>query len=263
MRTSLGWAERDRVLVRGQDLTRDLLGRTTFGEMLGLVLLARRPTADETRMIDALLVVLVEHGLVKSAITARFVYSHAPEAMQAAVAASLLGAGSKHLGSSEWCARWLQEALPVTPSDEGIATAAATVVSDHAARHARIAGIGHHTHPDGDPRAVRLFQIARETGTYGPHCALLEAVSAKASANGPRPLPVNVTGAIAAIASDLGFRWQITRAFALIGRTLGSLGHIQEEMDEPLSDALVELVREHLEYGPGDGGAEGAPEPPA
>ena len=260
MRTSLGWAERDRVLVRGLDLTDDLLGRTSFAEMLGLVLLARRTTHAETRMIDALLVVLVEHGLVKSAITARFVYSHAPESVQAAVAASLLGAGSRHLGSSEWCARWLQETVAATGPDDEMAAAAARVVRDHAARHARIAGIGHHTHPDGDPRAVRLFQIARETGTYGPHCALLEAVSAQASAGRPRSLPVNVTGAIAAIASDLGFRWQITRAFALIGRTLGSLGHIQEEMDEPLSDALVELVKAHLEYGPGDAAGD-APEP--
>lgn len=248
MRTSLGRAEADRVLVRGHDLTGELLGETSFGEMVGIVLLARRPSPDEARIIDALLVVLVEHGLVKSAVTARFVYSHAPESVQAAVAASLLGAGSKHLGSSEWCAHWLQDALASAGAGPDVDAIASAVVADHSARHARIAGIGHHTHPAGDPRAVRLFELARETGTYGPACALLERVSAVASEGRPRPLRVNVTGAIAAIATDLGFRWQITRAFALIGRTLGSLGHIQEEMDDPISDELVTLMQRNVEY---------------
>ncbi len=114
----------------------------------------------------------------------------------------------------------------------------------------RIPGIGHRTHPEGDPRAVRLFELARETGTYGPHAELLEETARLAGARRRRPLPVNVTGAIAAIASDMGFRWEITRAFALIGRTLGALGHIQEEMDEPISDELVRGIQRSVSYEP-------------
>jgi citrate synthase len=217
--------------------------------MVGLILLKRRPSAGETRMLDALLVVLIEHGLVKPVVAARFVYSNAPESLQAAVAASLLGAGSKHLGSSEWCARVLQEAMAGAPDAELPAVAAA-VVEDHEARRERIPGIGHRTHPDGDPRAVRLFELARETGTYGRHSELLELVAGLAGERRGRPLPVNVTGAIAAIASDMGFRWQITRAFALIGRTLGALGHIQEEMDEPIADELVRVIQASVDYEP-------------
>ena len=248
MRTRLGKADPDRILVRGHDLTRDLLGSTTYAQMVALILLGRRPTAAEARMLDALLIVLVEHGLVKPVVAARFVYSNAPESLQAAVAAALLGAGSRHLGSSEWAARWLQEALPAGAPAEAVEAAAVRVVEEHATRGARIAGIGHRTHAGGDPRAERLFEIARETGTYGPSCALLERVSALASEGVGRPLPVNVTGAIAAIASDMGFRWQITRAFALIGRVLGALGHIQEEMDEPIADELIALVQRSVDY---------------
>lgn len=251
MKTHLGHAERDRVLVRGHDLTGELLGSTSFTEMVGLILLGRRPSAAETRMLDALLVVLVEHGLVKPVVAARFVYSNAPESLQAAVAASLLGAGSRHLGSSEWTARFLQVALSAPGAgDAPIASLAARIVDDHAGRQERIAGIGHRTHPEGDPRAVRLFELARETGTYGRHCELVEAVAAEAGRRRGSPLPVNVTGAIAAVASDLGFRWEITRAFALIGRTLGALGHIQEEMDEPISDELVRQIQASVEYEP-------------
>jgi citrate synthase len=249
MRTKLGKAELDRVLVRGIDLNEELLGSTTYTEMVGLMLLSRRPTPAQTRMMDALLVVLVEHGLVKPVVAARFVYSNAPESLQAAVAASLLGAGSRHLGSSEWCAQILQEAFP-KDSTESLETVAARIVADHAARKERIPGIGHRTHAEGDPRAIRLFAIARETECYGPYSALLERVSVLASERGGKLLPVNVTGAIAAIASDMGFRWQITRSFALIGRVLGALAHIQEEMDEPISDELIRLVQRSVDYEP-------------
>jgi citrate synthase len=250
LRTSLGKAELDRVLVRGHDLTEELVGRITFSDMVALELLGRLPSEEQRRMLDALLVVLVEHGLVKPVVQARFVYSNAPESLQAAVAASLLGAGSRHLGSSEWCAQVLQEGLPAGAEDGEVAIqqAADRIVEDHAARRERIPGIGHRTHAEGDPRALRLFEIARETGTYGPYCALLERIAERAGQRRGRLLPVNVTGAIAAIASDMGFRWQITRAFALIGRTLGALAHIQEEMDDPISEPLIERIRKDVSY---------------
>jgi citrate synthase len=249
MRTSLGRAEADRVLVRGQDLTGELLGNTSFADMVSIILLGRRPTADQATMLDALLVVLVEHGLVKPVVVARFVYSNAPESLQAAVAAALLGAGSRHLGSSEWCARVLQDTLRGA-TGEDLAALAASVVDDHVARHERIPGIGHRTHPDGDPRAERLFEIAHQTATYGRHCDLLREISVEASRRQGKALAINVTGAIAAIASDMGFRWEITRGFALISRTLGALGHIQEEMREPISDELVRGIQQSVEYDP-------------
>lgn len=254
MRTRLGKAFEDRVLVRGMDLTTDLLGIASYTDMVAIMLLGRRPTADETRMLDAMLVVLVEHGLVKPVVAARFVYSNAPESLQAAVAASLLGAGSRHLGSSEWCAQVLQTALSMAeaPSadDRSLEVAATAIVNEHAERKERVPGIGHRTHPNGDPRAIRLYQIARETGTFGPYSRLLLRVAEVAGERAGRPLPVNVTGAIASIASDMGFRWSIVRAFALIGRTLGALAHIQEEMDEPISDELVLGIQRSVEYEP-------------
>ena len=249
-RTGLGKAELHRVLVRGRDLTGELLGQVTFTDMVGLELLGELPTPERRRMLDALLVVLVEHGLVKPVVVARFVYSNAPESLQAATAAALLGAGSRHLGSSEWCARMLQEGLPPGEQhgDAAITAAAERIVEEYAARRERVPGIGHRTHAEGDPRAQRLFEIARETGTFGRYCALLERIAAVAGQRHGRLLPVNVTGAIAAVASDMGFRWEITRAFALIGRTLGALAHIQEEMDEPMADQLIRRVQQSVDY---------------
>lgn len=248
--TGLGKAELHRVLVRNIDMTQDILGKLSFGQMTFLMLVGRAPTEDEGRMTDALLNVLVEHGMVGNVIAARFTVSTAPEAIQGAVAAALLGAGSVHLGSSEYCARMLQDALPLDRGDADLAAVAAGVVEDYADRKQRVAGIGHATHSEGDPRADRLYEIARETGVRGRYSELLEEIAKAAEARHERRLPINVTGAIAAIASDMGLQWQMAKAFALIGRTLGAMAHIGEELRNPMSRRISNLVRSSLSYEP-------------
>lgn len=248
--TGLGKAELHRVLVRNIDMTQDILGKLSFGQMTFLMLVGRTPTEDEGRMTDALLNVLVEHGMVGNIIAARFTVSTAPEAIQGAVAAALLGAGSVHLGSSEYCARMLQDALPLDRGDADLAAVAAGVVEDYADRKQRVAGIGHATHSEGDPRADRLYEIARETGVRGRYSELLEEIAKAAEARHERRLPINVTGAIAAIASDMGLQWQMAKAFALIGRTLGAMAHIGEELRNPMSRRISNLVRSSLSYEP-------------
>src|SRR5438034_1351789 len=84
--TGLGKAELHRVLVRGRDLTEELVGKITFTDMTFLMLVGRLPTAGEARMTDALLTILVEHGMVASVVAARITYHTAPEAIQGAVA---------------------------------------------------------------------------------------------------------------------------------------------------------------------------------
>jgi citrate synthase len=248
--TGLGKAELHRVLVRNIDMTQDILGKLSFGQMTFLMLVGRIPSEDEGRMTDALLNVLVEHGMVGNIIAARFTVSTAPEAIQGAVAAALLGAGSVHLGSSEYCAKMLQDALPLESDGADLATTAQGVVEDHGIRRQRIAGIGHATHSEGDPRADRLYEIAAETGVRGRYCELLEEIKKAAEARHNRDLPINVTGAIAAIASDMGLQWQMAKAFALIGRTLGAMAHIGEELKNPMHRRISNLVRSNLSYEP-------------
>lgn len=246
--TGLGKAEERRILVRGHDLIEEMLGKITFTEMTWLMLAGRKPTAAEARMIDALLVILVEHGMVSSVVAARLTYGTAPEALQGAVAASLLGAGSVHLGSSEYAAKWIVDALAAAKPGTDMDEIARQVVDDHVQKKMRIAGIGHRTHPHGDPRAVKLFQIARETGVYGRHCDLIERVGAAAKVRHNRPFPPNVTGAIAAIALDMGVPWQLTKGFALIGRTLGTIAHIGEEIKNPMDHNINAAIKAQLAY---------------
>jgi citrate synthase len=246
--TRLGKPELHRVLIRGHDLTKDLVGNITFSDMTYLMLVGRFPSAGERRMTDALLTILVEHGMVSSVISARLTYATAPEAMQGAVAAALLGAGSVHLGSSEWSAKMLVKALPSGESTTDLDALASSLVDDYAKKKKKLSGIGHRTHPEGDPRADRLFEIAKETGVYGRYCEFIQKIRKAAEARHNRILPVNVTGAIGAIALDMGLPWQLTKAFALIGRTLGAIAHIGEEIRSPMTDNIKRAIKAELVY---------------
>src|SRR5438093_11572097 len=102
-------------------------------------------------MTDVLLTILVEHGMVSSVVSARLCYSTAPEAMQAAVASSILGAGSVHLGSSAWSAKMLVKAFPTGSSEGDIDAAASAVARKYAEKNKRLPGIGLRSLPAGHP----------------------------------------------------------------------------------------------------------------
>jgi citrate synthase len=248
--TGIGNAELHRILVRGYDLNKELVGKITFTDMTSLILRGRLPTASEAKMIDALLIILVEHGMISHVVAARLIYHCAPEAMQGAVAAALCGAGSVHLGSSEWSAKMLVDALPAEVEKPDFDAIAASIIDDYDKRKQRMPGIGHRTHAEGDPRVETLVGVAKETGVYGKYCELIEKLSALTSERRKRLIPVNVTGIIGAIALDMGYPWQITKAFALIGRTLGAIGHIAEEIRNPMATKIDAVIKQALVYEP-------------
>jgi citrate synthase len=248
--SSMGRAELDRIFVRGYDLNRELLGSITFAQMVYLMLAGRMPTAEEGRMIDSMLIVLVDHGMTTGAAAARMTFHSAPEAIQGAVAAAILGAGSVHLGSSEHCARMLRDALPPDAKDTDLDDIAVKTVEKRLAEKQLIPGIGHGIHTQGDPRAERLFEIAKETRVYDRYCELLRKIGEVADRKVGKHLPVNVTGAIGAISLDMGIDWQMSKSFAILGRALGGLAHVGEEIRRPIARSISNLIRDNLQYEP-------------
>lgn len=240
LRSEMGWSTRDTVTVRGFDLAKDLLGKVDLGGMAWLEITGRLPTPQEAEVFNALLITLVEHGMTPQAIATRLVSTCSPEAMQASVAAGLLGVGSVLAGSSEQVAQILQTALAARDGD--IAAMAAAIVTDHAACQVPVPGIGHPIHRPIDPRTPVLFAIAERNGYRGRAVALMEAIAATAEKRLNRSLPINATGAIGAILTELGFPWQICRGVAVIGRAVGLVGHIAEEMRNPLGREIWERI---------------------
>jgi citrate synthase len=227
LKSDLAWSTVDRIVVRGKDLPGEILGHLNLGDMAFLELTGRVPTAGESKLFNAMVVTLVEHGVTPSAIAARLTYLGSPEALQAAVAAGLLGLGSVFVGSMEGVARILGDAV-ASGKD------AKTVLAENQ----RMPGLGHPIHKPTDPRSVRLFQIARETGHYGKYCRLMEEIAAT------RGITLNATGAIGALACELGLDWRIVKGLGVMARAVGLVGHILEETRDPMATEIWERVDE-------------------
>ncbi|HEY4737031.1 MAG TPA: citryl-CoA lyase [Xanthobacteraceae bacterium] len=244
LRSDLAWATPDRIFVKDFDLCQDLLGKLSLGDMAFLEMMDRRPTAAESTVFNAMALTLVEHGLTPSAIATRLTLAGAPEAMQAAVAAGLCGLGSVFVGSMETAARVLQEALPSPQAERNVATLARDIVAAHIAGKKPIPGIGHHFHKPADPRAGKLFEIAQENGLSGCYVALMQEIAREGERQLGKSLPVNATGAIAALASELGMPWTIVRGVGVIARAIGLVGHVREELKNPLAREIKTRTEE-------------------
>src|SRR3984893_4882530 len=109
--TSIGASDLDSITLLGQDLAADLMGRVSFGELALWLVTQRRPTTSQVRVFEAVLVALADHGFTPTAIAARLPYLSAPDSVQGALAAGLLGGGSRFLGVTEDTGRFLAEAI--------------------------------------------------------------------------------------------------------------------------------------------------------
>jgi citrate synthase len=217
IRSDLGWSTPERITVRGKDLPGEILGSLNLGDMAFFELTGRFPDARQSRLFNAMAVTLVEHGITPSALAARLTYLGAPEAMQAAVASGLCGLGSVFVGSMEAVARMLSQ-------------------NEDVGKMKRVPGLGHPLHKPVDPRTVRLFEIARETGFYGNYCRRMEEIGRE------RNLVVNATGAIGALACELGLDWRAVRGIGVMARAVGLVGHLLEESRQPMAEAVWHQV---------------------
>ncbi|WP_227247541.1 citryl-CoA lyase [Paraburkholderia caribensis] len=244
IRSDIAWATPTKVSIHGLDLCEEIVGKIDFGQMAFLQWFSRLPDERELRIFNAMMVILVEHGITPSSLATRMTYAGAPEAVQASVAAGLLGLGSVFVGSLDNAARLLQASLPDPRNVPDLDMLAREIVDDYRSRKEILPGIGHPFHKPIDPRAPALFRVAQETGYDGPYIRLMTAIGREAERQLKRALPVNVTGAMAAVASEMGIPWQICRGLAVAARSIGLVGHILEEMRQPLATALY-LRTEH------------------
>jgi len=253
--TSIGTADATTITVLGQNLAEDLMGQISFGELAFWLAALRRPAAGELRLFESVLVALADHGFTPSAIAARLTLTGAPESVQGALAAGLLGGGSRYLGVTEDCGRFLAAALaghegPLPDTNAGWDELAITAVRAQRAAGRLVPGLGHPVHKDGDPRTPVIFRIADESGVLGPHLQLFAAVGRVHPAIIGRRLPLNGAGVCGAALADLGFPPDLLRGFALLARTAGLLGHLAEEMRNPAGQSIYREVDEAVRYVP-------------
>lgn len=235
VRSRIARSDATSVHVHGLDLV-DVLGTVNLGDFAYLELFHRLPDVRESRLFNALVVALVEHGLTPSALVARTTYLGAPESLQGAVAAGLLGLGDTFVGTIEGAAR-LCAALPTDRrmSDEEVTKHATSVLEEHSQRRTPVPGLGHPVHKPVDPRAQKLFAVADELGFDDTTARLMRELSTQASERRGKVLPVNVTGAIGALATTLGLSADVARGLGVMARGIGLVGHLLEERTDPLA----------------------------
>lgn len=232
--TNIGWSTPDSITLFGKDFPNEILGNLNFGDMAFLELVGRVPDENESRMFNAMLVTLVEHGLTPSTLAARLTYIGAPESLQAAVAAGLCGLGTVFVGSVEGASKMLYEAGG--PDDgRGLSEKAEEIVERFAAEKRIVPGIGHPFHKPIDPRTPRLIKIAEETGFNGHYVQLVQEVARVAGERKGRHLPCNATGVLGALCCEFGLDWQICRGLGVMARAVGIVGHLLEESRKPMA----------------------------
>ena len=251
--TSLGTSDADHIGLLGLDLARDLMGQVGFGELAFWLVALRRPTPSEVRVFEAVLVALADHGFTPTAIAARLTYLSAPDSLQGALAAGLLGGGSRFLGVTEDSGMYLHTALvghlgELPTNDAGWDALALETVRATRAAGRYVPGLGHPVHKDEDPRTPVLIKIATDEGLRGPHLRLFEAIGRVHDQVLGRRLPLNGAGVCGAALADLGLPVELLRGFALLARAAGLLGQLAEERRRPIGMDVYRTVDGNSTY---------------
>ena len=233
--------EEEEIIVRGQRLS-ELIGSVSFADMMFLMLQGHLPEKPQSRVLDALLVASVEHGIAPPSMISRCFASYGTS-IQSAVGGGILAFGDRMGGLGEQLAKLMSEHLaPLDPANRTVEDLtpdldrlARAVVDDAHSAGERVPGYGIPLHK-ADPRAPKVLQIAREEGVFGPYCAFAtrieQEIADRRAAKGADGVPMNLDGVGAAVILDLGFDWRTTRMFLLTARSISMGAHFLEEQSQ-------------------------------
>lgn len=218
--------EPNRLVTRGYR-QEDLIGNVPYSHVVYLLIKGELPSPEHGRMMDAIITASIDHGVTPpSAQAARTVYTGGVP-VPSAIAAGILAIGDAHGGAIEDCMTMLQGAVRRAAEEgKGLEEIAALVPGELKEQGKRVPGLGHRVHTD-DPRSKKLLALADELGVAGEHIAMFRAIQVEVGKK--KELPINVDGAIAAVASDMGFEPKLGKAFFVLGRVAGLTAHVFEE----------------------------------
>lgn len=240
-KTSICGYDADNIVVRDKDLVNELIGQLNFTEMLLYQMLGQMPSAAQVAIVDAVMVTIMEHGLIPSAITARMTLYGAPESLQGAVAAGLLGVGDRFAGTASETAKLLERVVAAPEPERE--TVARQLVKELRQQKQPVPGFGHPVHKQADPRVARLLEVAQSTNTNGEYIHAMYLIETALEQELGKKLPTNISAAIAAVLCEAGVPAKIMRGIVLTARCAGLVGHLLEEMDFPAADAMWDAVQ--------------------
>lgn len=246
--TAICTSDEHTIVVRGQDLCQDLIGHLSFTDHFFLLLTGRMPDGACNAVLNATLVAIADHGLVPSVQAARMTLAAAPDALQGAVAAGLLGCGSVILGASEDAGRMFADVAARVDAGVGLDDAATAVITELRAGRRPIPGYGHPLHKARDPRVDRLIAVATAAGADLRYVDIAQALERVIPGITGKELRMNVSAAIPAVLMGVGFPVGSLRGVPLLARTAGLIAHLAEEAVNPIGFALSYQATRELQY---------------
>jgi citrate synthase len=246
--SAISTSNEETIVVRGRDLARELIGSLSFTEHFWLLVTGAVPTAAQCRVLDATLVAIAEHGMVPSVVASRMTFAAAPEALQGAVAAGILGCGSVILGSSEAAGNLFAAIAKRVDGGASVAQAAQAVLDEYRSAKRPIPGYGHPLHKQFDPRVQRLFDIAGEVGETGRHVQIARVVEGQLPDLLGKRLALNVSGAIPAVLLDAGYPVAALKGIPILARTAGLIAHLLEEQQHGIGFVMSHAAAQAIDY---------------
>lgn len=245
--SAISASNEETILVRGRDLCGELIGRISFTDHVWLLVTGQLPNPQQRAVLDATLVAIAEHGLVPSVQASRMTLAAAPEALQGAVAAGILGCGSVILGASEAAGRLLSDVVS-RAAGSTLDEAATATVREYQAAKRPVPGYGHPLHKGYDPRAKRLLEIAAEAGCAGQHAEAAKAIERVLPGITGKPLAMNVSGAIPAVLLDACYPLLALKGVPILARTASLIAHLLEEQQRPIGFVLSHAGASAIDY---------------
>lgn len=247
--TAIATSDSRSITVRGKDLCSELIGEMNFADFYFFLLTGERPTTEQSFFVNAALVTIAEHGLTPTAQAARMTYDADPAALQGAVAAGILGAGSVVMGTAELCGRFLHAIVTTSQADKRTLEVVAMEKLVALKQGGKLVpGYGHPLHSEGDPRTARLLSLARERRIAGKHVEALLTVERLLPELYGRRLPANASAAIPAVLLEVDFPLSALKGIPILARTAGLLGHLHEEMSRPIGFLMYHMADEAIAY---------------
>ena len=247
--SAISTANADTIVVRGADLCQDLIGQINFGDYFYFLLTGKKADPKMSALLNACMVAIGEHGMVPSVQAARMTLAAAPDALQGAVAAGILGCGSVILGASETAGHlFLQIEAEAAHQGGDIHAAAHKIVSERRARKLSVPGYGHPLHKLLDPRVKALYDLSARVGAGQRYVDISKVVESVIPGIVGKPLKLNVSAAIPAVLLGVGFPVNALKGVPMLARTASLIAHMSEELDNPIGFALSNEAVANEEY---------------
>ena len=237
-------SDTERFRMRGRDVLSEILGEKSFSETFYLLVTGNELPDHYARTFDACMVILMDHGITPTALVARMVHDSLPEDVQLPMIAGSMMVGNKFAGTMAGAGAIFREGVETGGDPRGFAQ---MIIARHKEQKKFIPGYGHPYYFPTDPRSDRMFQIALEDGVGGKYIELAKVLAEEIEKSRGKPLTLNVTGALGAVLNEVSFPVEVMRGVAAVSRAAGLIGHVYEEMENPIAPSVVEFIN-NIEY---------------